>query len=384
MNQYLGDMKILYNIIAISNSGGMERVLANKSNWLSRHGYDVMIVTTDQRGLPAFFTMDDSIRYYDLGINYCENGENSFIKRLARYISKQITHRRRLKALIEEINPDVVVSMFGDEALLLAGMHIKARKVLELHFCKMRYSLYGRGGLWHYFDLFRTKLDAYIAKKYDKFVVLTEEDKADWGLEFKNLSVIPNALTSFPNRVSSLENKTVLAVGRLSRQKGYERLISVWGRVASKMTDWRLEIICGGDPGYKAWLQELAEKQGVLNSVIFRPPLKDLPEVYEKASIFVMTSRFEGLPMVLLESQSYGIPAVSLACKCGPRDIIEDGVNGFLVEDVKLDVFAERLQALMRDEDLRKFMGANARKRSLRFSEDSIMSKWDILFKDLL
>ena len=88
--------------------------------------------------------------------------------------------------------------------------------------------------------------------------------------------------------------------------------------------------------------------------------------------------------MVLLESQSYGIPAVSLACKCGPRDIIEDGVNGFLVEDVKLDVFAERLQALMRDEDLRKFMGANARKRSLRFSEDSIMSKWDILFKDLL
>ena len=116
-------MKILYNIAAISNSGGMERVLANKSNWLSNNGYEVIIVTTDQKGKPAFFTMNEGIRLYDLGINYSDNGVDFFLKRLVRYLLKQIRHRSRLKALIDEIKPDIVVSMFGNEALLIAGMH---------------------------------------------------------------------------------------------------------------------------------------------------------------------------------------------------------------------------------------------------------------------
>ena len=376
-------MKILYNIAALSNSRGMERVLVNKSNWLTKKGYEVVIVTTDQRGLPPFFPMNDKIKFYDLGVNYCEDAGNPFIKRLLHYITKQIRHRRRLKTLIDEIKPDVVVSMFGDEALLLAGMSIPARKVIELHFCKMRYILYGRGGLWHFFDLFRTKLDAYTAKKFDRFVVLTEEDKTDWGVGFNNISVIPNALTYYPDRASALYDKTVLAVGGLSGQKGYECLIAVWAKVAPRMPDWHLEIVGGGDQKYKSFLKQLADNMGVHDSITFKAPVKDIAAVYESSSIFVLTSRHEGFSMVLLESQSYGIPAVSLACKCGPRDIIEDGVNGFLVEVENLDLFAERLETLMHDEALRKAMGAKAREKSKRFSEDGVMAKWDELFNGL-
>ena len=122
---------------------------------------------------------------------------------------------------------------------------------------------------------------------------------------------------------------------------------------------------------------------GVHDSITFKAPVKDIAAVYESSSIFVLTSRHEGFSMVLLESQSYGIPAVSLACKCGPRDIIEDGVNGFLVEVENLDLFAERLETLMRDEALRKAMGAKAREKSERFSEDGVMAKWDELFNGL-
>lgn len=377
-------MTILYNISATSNSGGMERVLANKSDWLANNGYEVIVVTTDQRGRPSFFRMNESIRFYDLGINYEENNGRSFLNKISCFPFKQFQHWRKLKALINEVKPDVVVSMFGNDALLISGMHINARKVIELHFSKMKYMQYGRKGLWHLADLIRTKLDAYLVKKYDRFVVLTEEDKDDWGSGYGNMCVIPNSLTLLPDRPSQCERKTVVSIGRLSPQKGFDRLISVWGRIAPKMPGWRLEIIGGGDLKYRDWLQQLADCAGVHDSVAFRPSVNNMADVYENASILAMTSRYEGLPMVLLESQAYGVPAVSFACKCGPKDVIADGQNGFLVDDGNLELFAERLETLMRDKELRRTMGARARDKSVRYSEETVMAQWDRLFKGLV
>ncbi|MDD6254190.1 MAG: glycosyltransferase family 4 protein [Bacteroidales bacterium] len=377
-------MKLLYNIPATFNSAGMERVLANKVNWLVDQGYEVSVVTTDQKGLPAYFPMNDRIRFFDLGINYDENNGKSFLNKLIHFPFKQIRHKRRLKRLIDREKPDIVISMFGNEASLISGMDIKARKVLEVHFSKMKKLQYGRNGLWHLADLIRTKLDGRTIKKYDRFVTLTEEDMEDWGSDAGNISVIPNALTVFPNSVSHLDRRTVISIGRLSHQKGFDRLISVWSRIASKMPGWKLEIIGGGDQGYTLWLNQLIDEAGVRDSVTIRPPMKNMSEVYENASILAMTSRYEGLPMVLLESQAYGIPAVSFACKCGPRDVITDGENGFLVEDGNLDLFAEKMLALMQDEDLRRTMGASARNKSKKFSEERVMSQWDSLFKGLV
>lgn len=377
-------MKLLYNIPATFNSAGMERVLANKVNWLVEHGYEVSVVTTDQKDLPAYFPMNDSIKFFDLGINYDENNGKSFLNKLVLFPIKQIRHKRRLKCLIDREKPDIVISMFGNEASLISGMDIKARKVLEVHFSKMKKLQYGRKGLWHLADLIRTKLDGRTIKKYDRFVTLTEEDMEDWGTGSGNITVIPNALTTFPERVSRLDEKTVISIGRLSRQKGFDRLISAWRRIASRMPGWKLEIIGGGDQGYASWLNQLIDEVGVCGSVTIRPPVKNMSEVYGHASILAMTSRYEGLPMVLLESQAYGIPAVSFACKCGPRDVIADGENGFLVEDGCIDEFAEKLSILMRDDKLRDSMGAKARNMSSRFKEDRIMAIWDNLFKELV
>lgn len=376
-------MKLLYNIPATFNSAGMERVLANKVNWLVEHGYEVSVVTTDQKGLPAYFPMNDRIRFFDLGINYDENNGKSFLNKLIHFPFKQIRHKRQLKSLIAREKPDIVISMFGNDAMVIAGMQIDVSKVIELHFPKMKYMQYGRKGLWYLADLFRTKLDARIVRRYDRFVTLTEEDMADWGPDAGNISVIPNALTTFPDSVSHLDRRTVISIGRLSHQKGFDRLISAWSRIASKMPGWKLEIIGGGDQGYTSWLNQLIDEAGVRDSVTIRPPVNNMAEVYEHASILAMTSRYEGLPMVLLESQAYGIPAVSFACKCGPRDVITDGENGFLVEDGSIDEFAEKLSLLMSDGQLRDSMGVKARNMSLRFKEEQIMSKWDSLFKNL-
>ena len=133
------NMKILYCIAGTYNSGGMERVLANKANWLVNHGYEVTIVTTDQKGRRPFFSLDERIVCYDLGIGYEENNGKSFLNKLLRYPYKQYKHRKRLAALIKQIKPDITISMFCNDVSILPRIKDKSKKILEIHFSKFFY-----------------------------------------------------------------------------------------------------------------------------------------------------------------------------------------------------------------------------------------------------
>lgn len=372
-------MIIVYLIAGTYRPAGMERVLANKANWLAAHGYEVYIVTTDQRGQKPAFSLDPSIKCIDLGIDYENDNGHSFLRKAALFPARVIRHRGRLKRLLRQIRPDITVSMFCNDASFLTRLDDGSKKVLEVHFSRFKRLQYGRKGLWGIADKVLNSRDERSARRFDEFVVLTAEDAACWDVP--GLRVIPNSPACTFDKPSALESKVVLAVGRYSYQKQFDALIRAWSRIpAGSREGWILRI--AGDGEDREQLQTLAGDLALIGSVILGPEANML-EYYPKASIMALSSRYEGLPMVLLEAQAAGLPIVSYACKCGPKDVIEDGVDGFLVPEGNECLLAAQLEKLMTDSGLRQRMGAASYAASERFREDMIMEKWTSMFEDL-
>lgn len=373
-------MKIIYNIAATYNSGGMERVLANKANWLVRNGHEVGILTTDQLARPSFFEFDPRICFYDLGINYEDNNGGSFLNKLIRYPFKQWRHYRALKGLLPDLKADVVVSMFCNDASILPRIKDGSKKVLEIHFSRFKRQQYGRKGLWRLADEFRSRNDIKVVSRFDRFVVLTNEDKGYWG-GLENIQVIPNARSFKFDSPAELRNKSVIAVGRYCYQKDLGKLIDAWSLVCQEDDKWRLHLV--GDGEDREMLQRQIEELGLKDRVVLGRAETDMKAVYSNASLLALSSRYEGLPMVLLEAQAAGLPIVSFACKCGPRDVIEDGLDGLLVEEGDVKALADGILQLISNYELRMRMGHEAFKRSERYSEETVMSQWVRLFNEL-
>lgn len=374
-------MKIVYCIAGTCHAGGMERVLSNKANWLVAHGYEVTIVTTDQQGLPPFFSLDNHIHCVDLNIGYEKNNGKSLLNKLWHWPFKQRKHKKMLTRVLMQEKADIVISMFCNEASFLPSVRDNSKKLLEIHFSRFKRLQYGRKGLWRFIDRYRSRQDGKIAQKYDKFVVLTEEDKTYWD-NLDNIIVIPNARTFRYEEMPIHREKTVLAVGRYSYQKGFDSLIEAWNKVCQKQKDWTLQIIGNGE--WREMMQTQIKAYGIQQRTVLREiPAEQMKEVYASASIFVLSSRYEGLPMVLLEAQAAGLPIVSFACKCGPKDVVHEGEDGYLVEEGNVDALAERLLLLMQDEDLRMRMGKAAYQHSSRFDTDEIMHRWERVFSEM-
>lgn len=373
-------MKIVYCIPGLYNSGGMERVLSCKANYLVARGHELYIITTDQMGRKPFFALDPRIQTYDLGIDYEVNNGGSLWAKVSSYIGRQRRHRQRLEALLMRIRPDITISMFGNDEGIVPHIQDGSHKVLEYHFSKLKRLQYGRRGLWRLMDLWRTRQDERVVGLFDRFVVLTEEDRALWG-DMPNIRVIPNPLPFDSPVVSPLSEKRVIAAGRYDYQKNFEALIDIWAEVAPKHPDWHLDIY--GDGALRPALEARIERLGLGNQLTLQHPTHDMPQVYMQSAVYAMTSHYEGLPMVLLEAQTMGLPIVSYACPCGPRDIITEGQDGFLVKLGDRDTFAQRLSMLMDDYDLRLRMGQSAKQASLRYQLEPIMARWEELFASL-
>lgn len=374
-------MKIVYCISATYNSGGMERVLANKANWLVRNGYEVSILTTDQKNRSPFFDFDPRIRFYDLGINYEENNGKSFLNKLIHYPFKQWRHKKALRTLLPELKADVVVSMFCNDASILPKIKDGSRKVLEIHFSRFKRQQYGRKGLWMIADDIRSRNDLNVVSQFDRFVVLTEEDKGYWG-DLDNIQVVPNARTFVMDKPAELREKKVIAVGRYCYQKALDRLIDAWEIVCRSVDDWKLCLV--GDGEDREALQRQIERLDLSDKVVLGRAETDMITVYANASMLALSSRYEGLPMVLLEAQAAGLPIVSFECKCGPKDVLTDGVDGFLVKEGDVETLAIKIRELITDEDLRRIMGTEAYKNSERFSEEKVMAQWVELFNKVI
>lgn len=377
-------MKLIYCICSLQNPGGMERVLLNKVTYIvERLHWDVTVVTTDQKGRPAFYPFPDAVRMVDLGINYTDdNGKHPLLK-IAGYLQRRRRHRKLLTKLLMKERADIVVSLYPSESSFIPDIKDGSKKVLELHFCKFFRLQYGRNGLLGLIDRWRTRQDEKIVGKFDKFVVLTNEDKGYWG-QLPNIEVIPNAAMHIGNKYSDSTAHRIIAVGRLDYQKGFDRLIEAWALIQKhkKYKDWNLDIFGQGE--WHDMLQQMIERHGLQDNTHINRPTRDIGTEYAKSSLLVMSSNYEGFPMVMIEAMACGLPVVSFDFKCGPKDIIKDSINGLLVPNGNIDALAQAMIKIMDNDTYRKELSLNARQVVSTYSEDTVMAKWISLFNSLV
>lgn len=378
-------LKIAYCIPSIHCPGGMERVISLKVNYFTKKfGYDIHLILTDGKDKAPYYPLHPSITLHQLDINYDEMDGMPVLRHITGYVKKQKLFKKRLDACLNELKPDITISTLRRDINIINNMTDGSIKLGEIHFNKSNYR-----------ELSDKPLPAFLKKwirsywmkqlirklrKLKRFIVLSYEDAAEWT-ELNNVTVIHNPLPFFPDRQSDGSRKQVIAAGRYVPQKGFDMLIKAWKIVSEQHPDWTLRIY--GD-GFREELQKLIDGLGISRSCILEHTVSNIVDKYCESSIFALSSRYEGFGMVLVEAMVCGVPPVSFACPCGPRDIIDDGNDGLLVPKENINKLAEKIGYLISHENIRKEMGQRARIHVERFKIDHIASQWKELFNSLI
>lgn len=380
-------MTIAYTYPAFINIGGADKIIINKANYFAeKMGYDVSLITDSQNGLKPFFHISDKVKMIDLDINFFQQYEYSPLKRLWVYQKLMRRYQLNMEKTLSDINPDILISTFSRDAKLveLFKKYSKAA-IAEVHTTKKNIRALPelrRKGFPY------TLLASYIehqlnssAKKYDEVIVLNNLEEELWK-PVRPVRIINNAVQIYPKEPNPLTAKSAIFVGRAEYEKGPDRLIEVWKLVAKKHPDWTVRMFCTG-----AMLNDLKAKvkeYGIEQQVLFMPPTKDMEHEYMTSSMCLMTSRFEGFPVVLQEAMGCGLPCLSFNCPSGPRYIITDQEDGYLVENGNIEALAERVCQLIEDEALRRKLGRKAKENIAYYSEERIMGQWKDLFEELI
>lgn len=379
-------MKIAYVIDSLASKGGAERILSDKMNYMAEHfGYDVYVITCYQNTTtdPNVYYLSDKVKQVNLSIHYYAQYHYRYPMRL--WVKSSIYRRMKngLIAAVQQIDPDVLVGLGYFNADLVCGIKCRARKIVESHEARI-FTMSDRGLSRSFFSreymkFYRNRYFRRIEKTADVVVTLTNGDAKEWT-KAKRIEVIPNFTVMPVVKQSTCDNKRVIAVGRLEWQKGFDRLIDAWSIVNKKHSDWQLTIF--GSGSLENSLKQQISDHGLRNVTIhsFTP---DINKEYSESSVFVLSSRFEGFGLVLLEAMQSGLPCVTFDCPFGPSDVVGDGVNGFVVPDGDIPSFAEKLSRLLEDDTLRKTYSQGSVERAKLFDVEVVMSRWKTLIEDL-
>ncbi|MBO5185450.1 MAG: glycosyltransferase family 4 protein [Prevotella sp.] len=377
-------MKIVYCTPSIYIAGGVERVLALKANYFAeRFGYDITIILTDGAGKQPYYPLSDKVKVINLDIGFEELWTCSFIKKVFVYLRKQRLFKRKLRTELMRLCPDITVSMLRREINFITDIKDGSRKIGELHVNKANYRNFNESDSNMFKRLFARFWMASLVsklKRLDRFVVLTDEDLKEWhGLD--NVASIPDPLSFTPSGRSNLTRKRVIAVGRYCHEKGFDLLLKAWSKVEKECTDWELAIFGMGE---REPYERLTDELGIDRSRCrLNGSTRDIEREYTDSALFVLSSRFEGFGMVLVEAMACGLPAVAFDGACGPRSIISHGEDGLLVPAENTDKLADAMVQLMKSPERIKQMADKAVVKSQQYDIDIIAGKWRALFEDV-
>ncbi len=375
--------KIVYCTPSLYISGGVERVLTTKVNYLAEEaGYEIYIILTDGKGKEPYYQLSPKIHLIYLDVNFEKLWNLPFLLKIPVYLYKQGIYKKRLKKALFEIRPNVTVSLLRREINFITSIKDGSLKIGELHVNRKNYRNFEAGDTNFMKEMFaKLWMRQLIGKlrRLDRFIVLSHEDRDYWP-ELSNVTVISNPIPFETERQSELTSHKVIAVGRFVYQKGFDLLLKAWCTVNKRHPDWELYVYGKGD---KSSYQAFADQHGLTN-VHLEDAVTNIVDKYRDSSIFVLSSRFEGFVMVLIEAMSCGLPPVAFECPCGPRDAITDCDDGFLVPVGDTDAMAEKICYLMEHDQERKAMGAKAGEHIKRYNKPAIMHQWIVLFDTLL
>ena len=362
-------MKLLYLVPNVNNEGGVARVLAIKTFYLiEKWGYQVDFLTQNKGSFPQFYNFNKKIGFHDMILK-------------GNPIQVLLNYRKNINEQIELLNPDIIIVCDNGLKAFFIPFILKTKIpiVLEIHSSlnvienenNSIFKLIGNNSV----ILFKK----FAARYFNNFVVETPESIKEWNVP--NGIVIPNALWFYTDKLAKLNSKKVIAVGRHVYEKGFDRLLYIWKKIVKKHPDWHLDIY--GKSSDDFYLQKLTSELNLTNSVSFFEPTSEIVSKYQENSIYLMSSRFEGFGMVLIEAMALGLPCIAYDCPCGPRAIISNKLDGFLINNGNESDFIDATLYLINNEARRIEMGKKAKEKSLNYNIDTIMPLWDSLFNEI-
>ncbi|WP_049580048.1 glycosyltransferase family 4 protein [Streptomyces sp. SBT349] len=389
-------MKIRYLLLHAYGMGGTIRTVITQANAMAAAGHDVELVSVLRRKDAPHFEVDPRVSLYSLtdarpGAAKPEpRGWPARLRerRAQRLAGRPPRHIPFSEAGYKAMSRRIERAVIGWMANLRDGVLVTTRPALNLLSAEFATGGVLRVAQEHVnLGTHQPDLRAAIVERYphlDTVAVLTRRDADEYRRKAPRVRVvhIPNAVHSLDQKPSTCTSKVALAAGRLRPQKGFDLLIPAWARTVEEFPDWQLRIYGTGDKEPK--LRRLIDKHHLYNHVFLMGRTDQLDEEMSKASMYVLSSRFEGLPMVLIEALSHGLPVVSFDCPTGPADVIRDGKEGLLVPAEDVDALGAAMRRLMGDEGLRAEMGDAGLATVQHYSPDAIRGRWEELFSGLL
>ena len=346
--------RVLFFTHSLTKGAGIERMTSSLTNALAEEGLGIRIVVLSS-AVESFYRLNEGIEVASLGVN--------------KFLSLQSIFN--LRKIIKEWKPDYIINSGVQMSMtsILSSVGSSCKVITWEHF------FLKAGSKWGYLMRIFSVIFSF------KQIVLTETDLFDYPKLFrKKIIPISNFSVIDSHKISDLTHHVVLAVGRLDYIKGFDRLLKVWALCLQKRADWKLYIV--GSGAEECTLKKLSVELDITDHVCFVPNTRDISTYYSRSSIYAMSSRYEGLSMVLIEAKSFGLPCVAFDCPNGPRSIIRDGVDGLLVKDGDEDAYSQALVGLMDNLDKRILYSDNAYKDfEDRFTKKSIIDKWMSILK---
>ena len=377
--------KIVYVVGGLLVPNGMSAVLSSKINYLAEHTeYELYMILTEKAGQEWYYQINPKVKWVNFDINFDELDTMPLYKKLFFYQLKQRKYKRLFTDYLMDIRPDITVSTVRREINFINDIKDGSRKIGEIHFNRTNYREFNKRWLPGFVNRFITcqwvnNLITQL-KRLDRFVVLSEEDYHNWP-EITNKIVIPNSLSYYPDFLSTCFNEKVIAVGRYTWQKGFDLLLRTWKLVHDKHPSWILNIYGSGERDEYIRQVHVLGLSAVVNC---HSAVNNIYEKYRESSVFVLSSRYEGFGLVIVEAMAAGLPIVSFDCPCGPSDIIRSGEDGLLVENGDIDKMADAICWMIEHPEERCQYGKRARRNAMRFSQEEVMQQWIQLFNSLV
>lgn len=350
----------------VTRSGGTENVAITIANELNKNEeYNVSFVSLTERKKETFFNIDKSIPRHIL---YQKESEG-----LIHYIG----HIIRLRRIVKKYDIDIIVDIDG---------------IIDMYSVPTKWLTHVKVVSWEHFNYYhhptpklRNKVRKHFAKHLDAIITLTQQDKENYERELDlkcPVIAIHNPIEQKkPSNNYNIDSKIIISVGRLTYQKGFDRLVDIADKLLHKYDDWEWHIYGEGED--RLILNKAIEEKRLVDKLKLMGNVSDIDQRYKNASIFAMTSRFEGLPMTLLEAKYYKLPIISYDIETGPRDCIIDGVNGYLVKENDEKTFVNRINELIDNPEKRKRFSARSTEDTDKFKLNRIIKQWDELFEQL-
>lgn len=370
-------MKIIYITDQIYLHGGAEKILIQKLNyWVEWYGYEVLLITSEQKGKAPFFKLNEKVQRLDLAVDY-EEGISYLhpknLKKLPKHISK-------LKTAISDFNPDAIFlislgfiryilpfisgkfPIYNEYHTSYYGFELKYNQLSFIHRLKKQFS-------YLLIDLVETR--------YTKIVFLNDAEFNHY--KRNNAVIIPNFFDEIKATVSVPKKNQLISLGRLCYQKGYDLLIDVWEIVDREKTGYTLQIYGNGED--HQMLQEKIAAKNLEHSLHLNPATNAINEKLSESQFYVMSSRFETFPMVILEALSNGLPVVSFNCPTGPASMLIQNQDGLMVPNGDIKALADAILLLINDRERAEKMGRAGLENVKRFNPKQVMEQWDQLIR---